>query len=89
MCAQVVQLRTGHCGLNKYLHRFGKRYSPYCKCGYVKETVEYLECPNYKIQRKKLRKMVGIWKMRIDTLLGDIELLSHTMEYVKTKEKDG
>lgn len=22
---QIAQLRTGHCGMNKYLHRFGKR----------------------------------------------------------------
>ena len=88
-CAQVAQLRTGHCGLNKYLHRFGKRYSPYCSCGYAKETVEHfiLECPNYKVQRKELRKMVGIWKMRIDKLLGDIELLKYTMEYVRTTKR--
>jgi ribonuclease HI len=88
-CAQVVQLRTGHCGLNKYLHRFGKRYSPYCSCGYAKETVEHfiLECPNYKTQRKELRKRVDAWKMRIDKLLGDITLLKYTMEYVRTTKR--
>jgi hypothetical protein len=49
--------------LNKYLHQFGKRYSPYCSCGYAKETMEYfiLECPNYKAQRKELRKRVGAY----------------------------
>jgi hypothetical protein len=31
-----------------------------------------LECPNYKTQRKELRKRVGAWKIRIDKLLGDI-----------------
>jgi ribonuclease HI len=43
---QIAQLRTGHCGLNKCLHRFGRRSSPYCKCGYGKETVEHylMEC---------------------------------------------
>ena len=83
-CAQIVQLRTGHCGLNKYLHRFGKRYSPYCSCGYAKETVEHfiLDCPN-KVQRKELKKMVGTWKMRIDRLLGDITLIPYTVEYIK------
>jgi hypothetical protein len=82
-------MRTGHCGLNKYLHRFGKRYSPYCSCGSAKETVEHfiLECPNYKIKRKELRKRVGAWKMRIDKLLRDIELLKHTMEYVRTTKR--
>ena len=31
------------------------------RCGYGKETVEHviLECPNYKEQRKELRKNVG------------------------------
>src|SRR5437667_1498082 len=50
--AKIVQLRTGHCGLNHYLHRFGKRYSPYCECGTGKETVEHylLECRRYKEQ---------------------------------------
>jgi hypothetical protein len=46
-----------------------------------------LECPNYKVQRKELRKMVDIWKMRIDKLLGDIELLKYTMEYVRTTKR--
>jgi hypothetical protein len=57
-CAQLVQLRTEHCGLNKYLHRFGKRYSPYCSCGYAKETMEHfiLECPNIKYKEKSSGK---------------------------------
>jgi len=88
-CAQIVQLRTGHCGLNKYLHRFGKRHSPYCSCGYAKETVDHflLECPNYKEQRKELRKTVGMWKMRIDKLLGDIKLIPHTLDYIRATKR--
>src|SRR5579862_8994313 len=34
----AAQLRTGHCGLNRYLHRFGKTNTPYCQCGYGKEA---------------------------------------------------
>lgn len=43
-------------------------HSPYCICGYAKETGEnfILECPNYKLQRKELRKRMGVWKMRIN-----------------------
>ena len=54
ICAKLVQLRTGHCALNSYLHRFGKRNSPTCECGYGKETVEHylLECRKYKEQRR-------------------------------------
>src|SRR5256714_4375773 len=54
MVAKIVQLRTGHCGLNHYLHRFSINDTPYCECGYGKETVEHflLECRRYKEQRR-------------------------------------
>ena len=39
--ARLAQLRTGHCALNGYLYRFGKKSSPTCECGYGKETVEH------------------------------------------------
>ena len=62
MVARIAQLHIGHCGLNRHLHRFGKKDSSYCQCGYEKETVEHflLECCNYKDQRKSLRKEVSI-----------------------------
>jgi RNase H len=84
--ATIVQLRTGHCGLNHYLHRFGINGSPYCECGYGKETVEHylLECRNYKEPRKKLREAVGTGKMRVGILLGDPAEIKHTMAFVKT-----
>jgi hypothetical protein len=65
------------------------RYNPYCSCGYAKETVEHfiLECPIYKTQRRELPKKVGAWKMRIDKLLGDIKLLTYTMEYVRATRR--
>ena len=83
--ARIAQLRTGHCGLNRYLHRFGIENSPYCRCGYGKETVEHylLECRNYKEQRRKLRMEVGTGKMRVARLLGDPKMINHTMEYIK------
>ena len=82
--AKIAQLRTGHCGLNRYLHRFGIKNTSYCECGYGKETVEHylLECRRYKDQRKTLRREVGMGKMRVDRLLGDPKLIRHTMEYI-------
>ena len=67
------QLRTGHCGLNRYLYHFGTKNSPYCQCGYGKETEEHylMECRNYREQRKKLRRESGTGKMRVEILLGD------------------
>jgi hypothetical protein len=40
-----------------------------------------------KSSAKELSKRVGAWKMRIDKLLGDITLLKHTMEYVRTTKR--
>ena len=83
--AKIAQLRTGHCGLNRYLHRVGRKNSPYCQCGYGKETVEHylLECRNFREERKKLKREVGAGNMRVGRLLGDIKLIGHTVEFIK------
>ena len=82
--AIIAQLRTGH-GLNRYLHRSNIRNSPYCQCGYGKETVEHylLECRQYREQWKKLRGEVGRGKMRMEILLGDPKTIKHTLEYIR------
>jgi hypothetical protein len=82
-CAQIAQLRTGHCGLNKYLHRFKKRDDPKCECGRV-ETVEHflLECHSYVEQRNELRKSVGLGRMNVARLLGDINAVKDTVKYI-------
>ena len=76
-CAQIVQLRTRHCGLNSHLHRIGKTDNPSCECGYKMEAVEHfsLECKNYKDPRKELRRTVGSGKMKVASLIGDTQLL--------------
>jgi hypothetical protein len=58
VAAIIAQLRTGRYGLNRYFYLFSLRKSPYCQCGYGKDTVEHylLECRNYRDQRKKLRR---------------------------------
>ena len=83
--ATIVQLRTGHCGLNKYLHSIGATHSPYCECGYGKETVEHylLECNKYRDQRKRMRLELKKGKMTVARLLGDPKAIKHTMKYVK------
>ena len=80
----LAQLRTSHCALNGYLNRFGKVTSPYCECGYGKETVQHflLECRRFKNERTKLRTEVGTGRMKIAWLLGNKGMASHTMEYI-------
>ena len=82
----LARLRTGHCGLNYYLHRFNLARTPYCSCGYAKETVEHylLECRLYYKERKELRKKIGPGKLTVDRLLGVPRFSKHTMEYVES-----
>src|SRR5216110_191148 len=82
--AKIAQLRTGHCGLNRYLHRFGKKNTSCCQCEYEKEMMEHylLECRKFREQRKKLRKEIGTANMRVIRLLGDTNLIKHTVEYI-------
>jgi hypothetical protein len=83
--AIIAQLRTGDCGLNRYLHRFSLRNSSYCRYGYGKETVEHylLECREYRDQRGKLRREVWREKMWMEVLLGDPKIIKHTLEDIK------
>ena len=71
-------------GLNNYLYPFGKVDDANCSCGNGVETVKHylLICPNYEREREKLRKETGIQGMRIESLLGDPDLIHLTPEYV-------
>ena len=57
-----------------------------CECGQGQETVEHylLECRKHTAQRKKLRKEVGVERMKVYKLLGDPKLIKHIMEYIAT-----
>src|SRR5947207_12439867 len=81
---KIAQLRTGHCGLNRYLYRFDIKNTSYYHYKYKKETMKHylLECRKFREQRKKLRKEVEIAKMRVARLLGNTKLIKHTLEYI-------
>jgi hypothetical protein len=51
---KITLLRRGHCGLNRYLYRFGAKNTPCRTRGYGNETVEHylLERRSYMEQRK-------------------------------------
>ena len=88
--AQLVRLRTGHCSLNQYLHRFGIEDSPQCSCGSgATESVEHylLHYPKYDRQRAILAKNVGIGGMWIEKLLGNPKLIKHMMEFVSNTKR--
>ena len=87
--AQPVQLRTGHCRLNNYLHRYGHSQTSYCECGVGKETVEHylMECRKYKKERRnmqqEIKKKTGKWRISMIKLLGDPEIIKFTMKFIK------
>jgi len=84
--SQLSRLRTGHCSLNQYLHRFHHEESPECPCssGAI-ETVEHflIHCPKYDKERSKLIKNVGVGGMWIEKLLGNPKFIEFTLDYVK------
>jgi ribonuclease HI len=84
--AQLARLRTGHCSLNQYLHRFGIEESPFCSCnsGAIETVDHYLiHCSKYDRQRSKLIRNAGIDGMWVEKLLGEPKLIKYTLEYVK------
>jgi len=81
----VAQLRTGHCHLNQYLHRFNIIETSECECGAEKETVDHylLNCELYDEGRDELRRKAGIEGMRLSALLGDSRIIKKTVEYIE------
>jgi ribonuclease HI len=76
--SMLLQMRTGHVPLYKYLHRIGKVQSPTCRaCNRTQdETVFHVvvECPRYEAARDRLCRAVGTTNMLIQNLLTDAEL---------------
>ena len=83
--ATLIQLRTEHCRLNKYLHKFSIVDDRHCACGHGIESVKHflLSCGTYAKERKELREKIGWRNMRLHTLLGNPKVVRHTLEYVE------
>ena len=81
----ISRLRTGHCHLNEYLHRFNIIATPMCECGGEKEIVDHylLNCELYDEERDALRRRVGIQGMNTSTLLGNTKTIKKTVEYIE------
>ena len=81
----TTRLRTGHCHLNEYLHRFNIIETPECECGAEKETVDHYlsNCELYDEERDALKRSVGAQGMRSSILLGDTQIIKQTMEYME------
>ena len=90
--SRLISMRTGHCSLNDYLHRFHIDHtdSPLCACGGGRrETVNHflLDCTRYDQQRAQLASKVGIGGMWVEKLLGYPKLITHTLEYIENTKR--
>ena len=85
----ISRLRTGHCHLNEYLHRFNIIETAECECGAERETVDHylLNCELYDEERDSLRRRVGVEGMRPGVLLGDPRIIKDTVEYIEKTER--
>ena len=83
--ANLIRLRTGHCRLNSYLHRYKIVDDPQCDCGKGIETPKHflLTCKKYEKQRDQLRKKIGGRNMRLGILLGNPKTTKATLEFVE------
>jgi ribonuclease HI len=81
----LIQLRTGHIALNKYLHKIGKADSPLCpECRHTSETVHHylFRCPAFSEQRKRLEKKLKRGANSVRTLLGGHKAIKHLFRYI-------
>ncbi|KAJ7347777.1 hypothetical protein DFH08DRAFT_698763 [Mycena albidolilacea] len=70
-CSVLTQLRTGHIGLNAYLHRFKIAPTPLCPHCTTLESVPHLLliCPAYRHARLRLIIRVKTAHLSLRTLL--------------------
>jgi hypothetical protein len=68
----TTRIRTGHCHLNEYLHRFNIIESPECECA-EKQTLDHylLNCELYDEERGALRRSVGAQGIKTSILPGE------------------
>ena len=82
--AVLIQLRSGHIPLNKYLHQIGKISSPLCQeCGKNESVFHYLiKCRRYVAQRKKMEGKLKRDARSLKTLLSNPLALTTLFKYI-------
>ncbi|KAG5733033.1 putative 115 kDa protein in type-1 retrotransposable element [Termitomyces sp. T112] len=83
----LTQLRTGHCPLNQYLHRFKKADSPICgACNQAEETVEHflVHCEAYRTQRNTLFREADLRTAPMSRLLSDASVVKALFQFINS-----
>jgi ribonuclease HI len=81
----IIQLRSGHIPIRKYLHRIGKSDTPNCsRCHDSEESVHHLlfECPKHTAPRQQLRNTMGRDAWSLTALLGNTKGMKAVTRFI-------
>lgn len=86
---QMVQILSGHCRLNSYLHTIGYSDSAFCSCGSREvETIEHFifTCRNYEHLRPRMKLVASIlfldWPFDIEKVIENKHIFSAVETFV-------
>ena len=88
--ALLLQLRTGHVALNKFLHKIGRSQSPLCSvCREEDETVMHylIKCPGRRHLQEQLQTKIGRAAWSISKLLTNEGVAPHLLKYISDMER--
>lgn len=86
----LIQLRTGHIGLNKHLFRINRSESPNCEhCPGTSELVHHylMECPRYIHQRHRLRRALRREANDMAFLLNNSRAIPHLVDFINSTKR--
>ena len=87
----ILQLRTGHIGLNKHLHRIKHTNSPACpRCNAMPyETIQHFlfKCDNYRQEHFELKRRLGRNTSKLPYLLTNPAAIKQTLKYVHSMHR--
>ncbi|KAJ6615796.1 hypothetical protein B0H10DRAFT_1712694, partial [Mycena sp. CBHHK59/15] len=86
----ILQLCTGHCILNKHLHRIKKSDTPLCPCCHQREEMvqhHLLECPAHQNAHHELCRLGGCDAQYVDKLLSKKELFPLLFRFIASASR--
>src|SRR5882724_7240438 len=86
----LIQLRTNHIPLRKYLHRIGKYRLPMCQtCTSQRETTHHflMTCPAYTAARRQLEANIGRAARTMKTLLTNPKVFPHLFRFISASRR--
>jgi len=86
----ITQLRTGHIGLNRHLHKMGRADTPFCPhCPTSEETVDHfvIQCPKYDQFRGEMRQLGQREACTLATFIGQAKYFPLLLRYIQNTDR--